>query len=404
MDWSNNLKPEKARALAVAPFLVIDEISMLSCNIVDTIDLMARKAMVMYYNDWMYEDIPFGGIPVILVWDMFQLPPVITDRWKDKFFHKKSQLINYTYKSEFFFDSNMFTNNKNNIFVTELKHCYRQESDIEFMSILDNIREGVSDYKDLAKLNKRLNKEIENWAVILTTTNKNARNINSLKLAKLIWKQTYSFSPRIEWNFPKNMYPIDGDLYIKEWAQIMLLNNDKEWRWVNWTIATIKQIDDWMIWECVWKKYKDDYSWPGYEPEVVVEFYNKKLKKMVEHTVKPVERYNEDEYAVEVKNENDEVIKKKDGSPKMIMVRDVVWIYRQLPMKLAWAITIHKSQWQTFDNVKIDMEWWAFADAQTYVALSRCTKLDWISLFKPIQEKDIRVNNRVLTYYLSCKN
>lgn len=380
VEWSNRLKPERMKLIANAPFIVIDEVSMLHANVVDTIDKIIKNCMILYHNDWQYENLPFWWKVILFVWDMFQLPPVVTDRWNDKFVNNK--LISY--ESAFFFDSMAFVNYQDYILTTELVINYRQWADKMFAEILDKVREWTHTYSDIAKVNSRLKKELPEDTIVLTTTNKNAEKINKLRLAKLIGKQLYSFVPKVDSGYPKNMYPIEWDLQIKAGAQVMLLNNDQEKRWVNWS-----------IWEIV---SVIDYWWEDEHIIVRIDWE--------EFTVKKNKRDYVDKMVIDVVDDNGNPVLWPTGKPQTKVVEDVIWSYIQYPMKLAWAITIHKSQWQTFKNVKIDMEWWAFADAQAYVALSRCQSLDWVSLLTWIKPDDIKVNKRVLSYYLktTCKN
>lgn len=380
VEWSNRLKPERMKLIANAPFIVIDEVSMLHANVVDTIDKIIKNCMILYHNDWQYENLPFWWKVILFVWDMFQLPPVVTDRWNDKFVNNK--LISY--ESAFFFDSMAFVNYQDYILTTELVINYRQWADKTFAEILDKVREWTHTYSDIAKVNSRLKKELPEDTIVLTTTNKNAEKINKLRLAKLIGKQLYSFIPRVDSGYPRNMYPIEWDLQIKVGAQVMLLNNDQEKRWVNWS-----------IWEIV---SVENYWWE--DEHIIVRIGDNSF------TVKKNKRDYVDKMVIDVVDDNDNPVLWPTGKPQTKVVEDVIWSYIQYPMKLAWAITIHKSQWQTFKNVKIDMEWWAFADAQAYVALSRCQSLDWVSLLTWIKPDDIKVNKRVLSYYLktTCKN
>lgn len=364
VDWWTTLKPEKVKALAGAAFIVIDEVSMLHSNVIDTIDKLCKLNMVMYHNDGKYEDIPFWGVPVLFVWDMFQLPPVVQDKWKKKFERQ--------YRSEFFFDSELFTNNIDSIFHVELKTCYRQWWDIEFANMLDRIRSWENNFKDIIAINRRLKKEIDDKAIILTTTNYLAEKTNNLKLARIKGKKLHIFYPRIKWKYPSNMYPMKWALVLKEWAQIIMLNNDQSKRWVNWSIGTVESI--------IQDAITVNIDW---------EIYDVKL-----HEWSHVDKVWEN-----VIDDDGKPVLNDKGKPKIKMVDKELWAYIQYPMKLAWAITIHKSQWQTFKYVKIDLGNWAFADAQTYVALSRCESLDGISMVTWLWPDDIKVSDRVLSYY-----
>ena len=358
IQWYISLPPEKAALLDRAPFIVIDEVSMLHSNVIDSIVSSSTLTLSRFKHDPSLQEIPFGGKLVIFVWDMFQLPPVVTDQRKTKFRDR--------YESAFFFDSYLFKDYPELIHNTELDFNYRQDWDKEFAEILDRIRHGINTSKDLSIINSRLNHTVADNAILLTGTNKAADHYNMIKLSKIKWKPKV-YEPKITGNYPQNMLPADPTLRLKVGAQVMMLNNDMLGRRVNWSIGVVKELHD-------------DF--------VLVEIDN------IEQSVSRHSRENSDESLVE----------REDDPTKMKVVKNVLGTYVQFPMKLAWAVTIHKSQWKTFKDVKIDIGYWgAFADAQTYVALSRCQSLDGISLIRGFKTSDIRVNSRVQSYYLSHK-
>ena len=326
--------------------IIIDEISMVRADIIDCIDKFLRL-------NGKNKNEKFGGIQMIFIGDLYQLEPVIT-RDERKFFYK-------IYETPYFFSSKVFKNF--DFEYIELEKIYRQK-DKDFINILNLIRENRIDYKTLNILNKNINNKIKenNFTIYLTTTNELSDKINDEKLEKLnnnLYKSEYL----IKGNFDEKSLPNNKNLYYKEGSQIMMLNNDLGFRWVNGTVGVIKRIE----------------NNPAGEDIIIIELQNGKEVEVIKHTW--------DLYKYEY-NEKENIIESK-----------IIGSFNQYPFKLAWAVTIHKSQGKTFNNVIIDLGRGAFASGQLYVALSRCTKLEGIVLKTKIEKKDIILDNRINIFF-----
>lgn len=316
--------------------IIIDEVSMVRADLLDGIDYTLRVN-----KDEM--ETPFGGVQIIFFGDLFQLPPVVE--------REMSDVLNTKYESPYFFSADVFNDIKLKYF--ELSKIYRQ-SGIEFVGLLDNIRNKRCQENDLAILNQQVIKGAVNLAncIILTTTNNGANLINEDRLTRLTGKE-YRYSANASGKFDEFSYPTEPCLKLKNGAQIMLIKNDSGKRWVNGTLAEVYNLAD----DCI-KVIIDEkiYDVPRVKWEKIVYKYNKEKDKIEEK---------------------------------------VMGTFEQYPVKLAWAITIHKSQGQTFDDVIIDLEYGAFAHGQVYVALSRCTRLEGIRLKRPIIYNDIIFDERI---------
>ncbi len=332
---------KKLETLENADIIVIDEISMVRSDLLDCIDICMRSSL------WNHE-LPFWGKQMLFVGDLYQLPPVVSQA--------EQKYILEEYKTEYFFSS--FAFQELDPYIIELQKVYRQD-DVELVKVLNKFRVGLFSQSDIDFLNTKV---INPWdikdrdIVTLTTTNKDAWNTNIERLSALPWESFVSHA-LIEWEFEQNLYPNLLELEFKENAQIMMLNNNEFWK--NWTIGKIKEIIS--------------------EEEVIVEINNN------EYVVEPYE-WNV------LKPRYDKSIKK--------IVYDKVWKFIQFPFKLAWAITIHKSQWLTFDKLLIDFGKTVFAKWQAYVALSRWTNLENMYFKRPVDKKDIKVDKRI-TYFMS---
>lgn len=326
--------------------LIIDEISMVRCDLMDKVDLTLKH----YKNNKK----PFGGIQVVLFGDLFQLPPVVTEE-------DESILYSY-YDNQYFFSSDVI---KEHPFqVLELRKVHRQEDPI-FVNILNNIREGKYLASDRDVLNKRLRRGYEpsehESAVYLRTLNRKVWGHNMGKLESLPGKEE-SFKAYIEDYFPKEQYPTDYELKLKVGAKVMLLRNDNDGlKYVNGTQGVISSIYDGTI------RVKTD------ENELIT-----------------VERSKWDLY---------NYIYDKEAKS---IVPIIVGSFTQFPIKLAWAVTIHKSQGMTFEKAIVDARQ-SFAPGQVYVALSRCRSLDGLTLTSRISEMDIKVDPIVVDYLKSVE-
>ncbi len=331
-------RKEKVKIIRTLDLLVIDEISMVRADLLDAVDMTLRLVR--------RNDMPFGGVQLLMIGDAHQLSPVIKE--------DERRYMDQVYPSPYFFHSKALQ--RLDYTTIELQKIHRQK-DAGFLEILNAVRENRITQEILARLNSRVNAFGNDGDVIrLTTHNRQADSINSARLAALPGKPAL-IEAEIEGDFPEKSYPAEKELALKAGAQVMFVRNDSEGRFYNGKIGTVESISGT---DCVTVSGKDG----------------------VTVTVEPVEWENI-EYAL------DEV----SGE---IMPR-VIGTFRQLPLRIAWAVTIHKSQGLTFDKAIIDAGA-AFAFGQVYVALSRCRTLDGISLDAPIRPAAIYTDGNVAEF------
>jgi len=318
--------------------IVIDEISMVRADLLDAIDIYLRLVRE--------EDIPFGGVQMVFIGDLYQLPPVVGRDDKEVFFSR--------YETPFFFGSKVFQDPNFDMEYIELEKIYRQ-NDEEFIDILNAIRNKTPNPEHLRILNQRVDKQFDpkkEKYIYLMTTNADANKVNLSELDKLP-ETPLSFFAETSGEVERNHFVTDQELILKEGAQVMFVNNDSIRRWVNGTIGTIVEINE-------------------FDEELTVDIEGEEVT-VGRHTW-DISKY----------------IYKKSK-----LEREQIGTITQFPIKLAWAITIHKSQGKTFDRVIVDLGRGSFAHGQTYVALSRCRTLEGTVLKRPIRPQDIRLDYKV---------
>lgn len=341
--------------------IAIDEISMVRADLLDAVDIVLRRTRKI--------NKPFGGVQMVFFGDLYQLPPVVTPQDKEKFF--------FEYNSPYFFDATVFRGQADmfsqqfKLRMIELDKIYRQK-DKDFIELLNAVRDNSIDYEQIKKLNLRYDPgfiaDEKDKYIHLVTTNAKANALNEVRLKKIIDDERM-FVAKQTGEVAKNLYPNDTIITLKKGAQVMFICNDSERKWVNGTIGKVLDIIE------------------------VIDPETNKLN----HVVK-VEKT--DGSVVEVRKHLWEISKYVfvGGEFK----RQNLGTYEQIPLKLAWAITIHKSQGKTFDKVIIDLGAGTFAHGQTYVALSRCTSFEGLVLKTPLTKSNIIMDRRVLDF--SCQN
>lgn len=344
-------RKEHRKIIQEVELIIIDEISMVRADTIDCIDRILR----VYSNNMRT---PFGGKQLVFVGDVFQLEPVVTPDTKE--------IIGKFYPNAFFFSASVFR--EMNLVPIEFTKIYRQ-TDEQFISILNNIRDGKSNSNDLVLLNNRVdssfNPREDDMYITLATKRDNVDYINEKKMSELDTFEFISYGIK-EGDFPESSLPTAQELVLKEHAQVMFIRNDIQWprRWVNGTIGVISAIDK----EGHVYVLKED----GIEVKVELETWRNYRY-----------RYNELEKKIE---------------------EEIIGTYTQLPLKAAWAITIHKSQGLTFNNVIVDFTGGVFAGGQAYVALSRCTSLEGLVLKKNINKVDVFVRPEIVEFSKQFNN
>ncbi|MFZ1721539.1 MAG: PIF1 family ATP-dependent DNA helicase [Microgenomates group bacterium] len=318
--------------------MIIDEISMVRVDVLEAIDFLLKKAR--------NSELPFGGVQMVLFGDLYQLPPVVTSSDLHSYFIEK-------YGGEFCFNATSWQ--ELNPKIIELSTIFRQ-TDRTFVDVLNAVRHGNPKEELLQKLNARADVEHPaEGSIILATTNSAVTKINSIKVAELSGK-TFLLHANISGDIEKSAFPTDEILELKHGAQIMMMKNDPDKRWVNGSLGIIHSISEDVV------KVKID----GFVYKVEPEIWNK--------------------------------IAYEYNSAKKKIEEKIIGTFTQHPLRLAWAITIHKSQGQTYSSVIIDLGWGAFAHGQTYVALSRCEKLETLYLRRQVRPRDIIVNKSVRAF------
>ncbi len=338
-------RKEHRKIIREVELIIIDEISMVRADTIDTIDRILRV-----YSENMRE--PFGGKQMVFVGDIFQLEPVVAGDSRD--------IIRRFYPNAFFFSARVFR--ETTLVPIEFTKIYRQK-DPEFITLLDNIRDGKIPKESVNLLNNRVMPDFEpsddEMYITLATRRDNVDFINERRLAMLS-TQEYVSQGVIDGDFPEGSLPTALQLVLKEGAQVMFIHNDVEFprRWVNGSLGTVSQIDAdgnvFVLMEDGREFLVELNTWRNYRY-----------------------RYNEQEQRIE---------------------EEIIGTFTQLPLKAAWAITIHKSQGLTFSRVVVDFTGGVFAGGQAYVALSRCTSLQGIVLKKSIEAGDVFVRPEIMQF------
>lgn len=334
----------KQTLLREIELLVIDEVSMLRADLLDAIDAMLRSVRRQRY-------VPFGGVQMLFIGDLLQLPPVVKDNeWR---------YLSPFYKSAYFFEAHALKNNPP-VYI-ELDKIYRQ-TDQDFIELLGRFRNNNPSPQDLDRLNESFtpdySKKIDEGYIFITTHNYKAdeKNKNALKSLK---GKTFTYSATVENEFAENNYPLEFNLILKKGARVMFVKNDPsgEGKYFNGKIGTVHKLDT---------------------DEVVIEF---------DDNTDPVtlEKYTWENKRYTLHPENNEIEEK------------IVGTFTHYPVKLAWAVTVHKSQGLTFDKAVLDLAG-AFAPGQVYVALSRLRSLKGLALSSRLMPNNLNIDQHVSNY------
>lgn len=326
--------------------VVIDEVSMVRSDVMDAIDCVLRKA-----NE---SALPFGGKQMLFLGDLYQLPPIATPQ--------EMRYLDDTFGGVFFFYAPAVR--KGGLKKYELTHVFRQK-DPNFIEILNEVREGIISDDNLARLNERANAPINNEpAIIIAPTNDAAERTNEVMLNN-IDEPLYTYEAVVQGDMRETEFPTQRALRLKVGARVMMLRNDlgtasdrsdENRRWANGTLAQVSRLTEDQIWVMI----------NGISHQIDMETWKK-----VQYSYDP---------------------------HKKTLRKRVTASFIQFPVKLAWAITVHKAQGATYQSVGVDMATGMFAEGQTYVALSRCTDMNKLYLSRPIERQDIKISNEVKVF------
>jgi len=329
--------------LQLVDIIIIDEVSMVRADLLDKVDLYLKLANT--------PGVPFGGKQMVFIGDLYQLPPVLRTDDTEEFYKE--------YETEYFFSAKCMKNFDYHII--ELQKMYRQ-NEKKFVNVLNRIRKGKVKEKHFKYLNERVKKKIDH-SIFITTVNRVADEKNLIELNKLE-SEPYYFECHCSGTFKDAEKPAPELLQLKVGAQIMLLTNEKNW--VNGTLAQVINI--------------------LYHDVIIARSTEGNILEITRHT------WEKGKY---------EVVDKfnKNGDMVASLEKSISGVFVQYPIKLAWAVTIHKSQGQTFDRAVVDLSQGAFATGQAYVALSRVRSYEGLSLTVPIHEGHIKTDHRINTYF-----
>lgn len=328
--------------------IIIDEISMVRADMMDNIDFFLRINRE--------DPRPFGGCQMVFFGDLFQLPPVISTQ-------EELEMMHHNYDSPYFFSAQVFKEYP--FMMVELYKVYRQDNR-HFIRMLDRVRLNQIDYDDLEDLNERFISEDfdDDMYITLATTNAIVNELNKSKL-RLLETPSLAFAATITGQVSNKVFPAPTILTLKEGAQVMFVRNDSQRRYVNGTIGKVIKLTPFEI-----------------QVEVVT------MEGQIKYITVEQAEWEIIKYGLNTKGE---------------IQGKVVGVYKQYPLRLAWAVTIHKSQGKTFDRIIINLGRGAFAAGQTYVALSRCTTLGGIVLKTPINPRDIMIDERIIDFYENAR-
>lgn len=338
-------KLNEARILTLlhADTIIIDEVLMVRCDIVDAIDYTLRKAIRTTQ--------PFGGKQIIFVGDMFQLPPVVRQG-------AERELLHDIYKADDFFFYKADAIKRMRLVKIEFQKVYRQDDDRQFLNILENVRMNKVTPENIMHLNKRVTQPQNKDDIVITlaSLNKTADSLNQQRLAE-IDAEEFTYEGTIAGKFDDKKLPVELNLRLKVGAQVMFTRNDQQKRWANGTLAKVVKLT------------KD---------EIHVRLDNGET-----HAV-PCASWDSVSY------EYDRELRK--------LKKEVTGTFTQYPLKLAWAITVHKSQGMTFDKMSLDLSRGLFADGQLYVALSRVRSLEGLFLSKDVIPQYAHTSREIIAY------
>ena len=342
-------RPRDPKMYKKLKVIIIDEVSMLRADLLDCVDVFLR----MYGPD---AKKAFGGVQMVFVGDLYQLPPVVGK--------EERKIFRTLYKTPYFFSAKALESVP--LEMVELETVYRQK-DKQFVGLLNKIRNNSVEPEDVEELNQRYLPDAENpqeeFAINLTTTNAKADEINESHLNELDG-ELHSSEALIRGDFGKECYPTATNLQFKVGSQIMLLNNDQKKRWVNGSVGIIEAV--------VCDRDDEEY--------VCIRLRDRDKQVYVSPFTWEVFKFS---------------------TKKGVIVSEPAGSFTQYPFRLAWAVTIHKSQGKTFDSVVIDIGRGTFVSGQTYVALSRCTSFEGIQLRVPIKKQHIRADYRIYKFLTS---
>lgn len=360
-ERAKRIRPKDKEIYKNLETVVIDEISMVRADLLDCVDIFLRRFGPKRIR-------PFGGVQMIFIGDMYQLAPVVTS--------KEKALFTDFYKSPYFFDSRVFRENfwteqgsliSRSIEFIELQKVYRQKEE-KFLSLLNAIRNNTATFEHMQKINQQLSPGFieapDDLYIHLTTTNVLAERINQAKLDDLK-AEPYLYKGTLKGDFALKALPTLPELCLKDGSQVMLLNNDSFGRWINGSVGRILGVES----------VRDS-------PDIIrVALHN--------GGIVDVEPFKWEMFEFQYDSDEKKIKTKSTGS------------FTQYPVKLAWAVTIHKSQGMTFDRVILDIGRGTFSHGQLYVALSRCTTLKGIVLRKPVNKHNILLDKRVINFVTS---